>query len=179
MTELSREYGEGLYTLAVEENQQAEWLEQLAQLRDCFHANRDFVRLLSNLSLSKEERVTILDNSLRGQVHPYVLNFLKLVCERGAFYEIDGCIEAYRALYNQDHRVVEAVVTTCRPLTGAQREQLLRRLREMSGKQVTLVEKQDASVMGGVVLEMDGKRYDNSVASRLESVRRVIAGQGV
>lgn len=179
MTELAREYGEGLYALAVEEKLEAEWLEQLNVLKDCFRADKDFVRLLGNLSLAKEERLTILDKALRGQVHPYLLNFLKLICERGAIFEFEGCLSAYRTAFNQDHRVVEAVATTSKPLTDAQRAQLLARLTAMTGKKVMLVEKLDPSVMGGVVLEMDGKRYDNSVASRLENIRRIIAGQNM
>ena len=79
MTELAREYGDGLYALAEEENISREVLDQLLSLRSLFREQPDFVRLLSNMSLSKEERVQILDSVLRGQIHPYLLNFLKII----------------------------------------------------------------------------------------------------
>ena len=177
MTELAREYGDGLYALAVEEGQDTPWLDQLKILRTCFAEQQDFLRLLSNMSLSKEERLSILDETLKGQIHPYLLNFLKILCEHGAMMEFSGCEEAYRLLYNRDHGIVEAVVTTAVPLSDTQRTALQQRLKEMTGKQVTLSEKIDASVMGGVMLEMNGKRYDNTVAHKLADLRRIIAGE--
>lgn len=124
MTELAREYGDGLYALADEENLTAEVLEQMQALKACFREQPDFLRLLSNMSLSKDERVQILDGALRGQVHPYVLNFLKILCERGALSEYEGCVAAYTALYNQAHGITEASVTTAAPLGKDQRKRL-------------------------------------------------------
>ena len=77
MTELSREYGEGLYLLCVEEGLAEQALEELTALKTLFRENPDFCRLVSNHPLSKQERVGILDTALRDQVHLYVLNFLK------------------------------------------------------------------------------------------------------
>ena len=177
MTELAREYGEGLYALCAEENLTDEMLSQLQALKSLFRQQPDFVRLLSNMSLSKQERVGILDGALRGQVHPYLLNFLKILCERGALHEFEGCEGAFRESFNRDHAVVEAAVTTMEPLSAQQREKLLRKLRDMTGKTVHLSEKTDPAVIGGVLLEMNGQRYDNTVRHRLDEIRRAMAGE--
>ncbi len=177
MTELSREYGEGLYLLCMEEDLATQALEELTTLCGLFRENPDFSRLVSNHALSKQERVSILDAALRGQVHQYVLNFLKILCERGVFSEFGSCVEAYRTFYNRDHRVVEAVATTGVPLSDAQRSLLLEKLSAISGKQVQLTEKVDPAVMGGVLLEMEGKRYDNTLRTRLSQMRQVLTGE--
>ena len=98
MTDLSREYGDGLYALCAEEGIAKEVLEQLQALKACFDEQPDFCRLLSNMSLSKQERVGIVDRTLRGQVHPYVLNFLKILCERGALHAFKELLLAFKAL---------------------------------------------------------------------------------
>ena len=170
MTELAREYGDGLYLLAEEENLSREFLEQLLSLKSLFREQPDFVRLLGNMSLSKEERVKILDSVLRGQVHPYLLNFLKILCERCALNEYEGCLAAFKALYNQEHGIVEATVTTAVPLDDEQRARLAEKLSAMTDKTVSLVEKIDESLMGGVLLEMNGQRYDNTLKNRLKSI---------
>ena len=172
MTERGREYGEGLYELCREENIQA--LPQLQMLMDCFRQQPDFVRLLSNHALPKTQRTSILDDTLQGQVHPYVLNFLKILCERGLLNEFEGCVAAYRQRYNQDNAIVEARVTTAAPLTEDERQKLLARLQSMTGKQVELIQRVNPSVMGGVLLEMEGKRYDSTIRHRLESIRRAM-----
>ena len=177
MTELSREYGEGLYLLCKEEELATDAFEQLTTLRELFGQNPDFSRLVSNHSLSKQERVGILDNALRSQVHLYVLNFLKILCERGIFGEFGSCVDAYTACYNRDHRVVEAVATTSAPLSPEQRQKLLEKLCGVTGKQVQLTEKVDPAVIGGVLLEMEGKRYDNTLKHRLGQMRQVLTSE--
>ena len=47
----------------------------------------------------------------------------------------------------------------------------------MTGKQIELIEKVDSAVMGGVLLEMNGKRYDNTVRHRLAEIRDVLTGR--
>ena len=166
-----------MYALAAEENIAKDVLEEMYQLKCCFKEQPEFVRLLSNMALGKEERLGILDNALRGQVHPYLLNFLKILCERGVLSEFAGCEEAYRELYNKDHAVVEAHVTTGEALDDNQRALLIEKLRKMTDKEIVLLEKVDPKVIGGVLLEMNGRRYDNTVRHRLESVRRAMVGE--
>lgn len=175
MTELAREYGEGLFDLCREEGIEAEALEQLSALRALFREQGDYIRLLSNMSLPRQERLDILDRTLRGQAHPYLLNFLKILCERGALHELSGCEAAFRACYDRLHGVVEAAVTTSEPLSATQRARLLEKLGQMTGRAVRLAEKVDPAVLGGVLLEMDGQRYDSTVRGRLQAVRQALS----
>ncbi len=177
MTEFGREYGDGLYALCAEEQIEKTVLDELRALRQLFRENPDFIRLLSNMSVSKAERVGIADSALRGQVNPYVLNFIKILIERGAMYDYADCFDAYQACYNADHHVAEAEVTTARALSDEQRGRLIRKLSDMTGKEVVLKESIDASVLGGVLLQMDGKRYDNTLRHRLDDIRQSIAGE--
>ena len=170
MTELAREYGDGLYALTEEENISKEVLEQLITLKNLFREQPDFIRLLGNMSLSKQERVQIIDQVLRSQVHPYLLNFLKILCERNALNEYEGCLSAFKTLYNQAHGIVEAMVTTAVALDDEQRARMTEKLSAMTGKTVVLNEKVDASLVGGVLLEMNGQRYDNTLKNRLKSI---------
>lgn len=170
MTELAREYGDGLYALTEEENISKEVLEQLITLKNLFREQPDFIRLLGNMSLSKQDRVQIIDQVLRGQVHPYLLNFLKILCERNALNEYEGCLSAFKTLYNQAHGIVEAMVTTAVALDDEQRARMTEKLSAMTGKTVVLNEKVDASLVGGVLLEMNGQRYDNTLKNRLKSI---------
>ena len=116
-------------------------------------------------------------SALRGQVHPYVLNFLKILCERGALHEFEGCVSAFTALYNQAHGIVEASVTTGVPLEAGQRTRLIDKLSAMTGKRIVLSEKVDPGVMGGVLLEMNGKRYDNTLRHRLEAIHAALTAE--
>ncbi len=177
MTEFGREYGEGLYALCAEEKIERDVLEEVQALKESFRENGDFLRLLGNMTLGKEQRVAIVDDTLKGSVHEYVLNFIKLLVERGAMHEFAECADAYRACYNREHGVVEAEVTTAHPLGESQRAKLIGKLQSMTGREVVIKEKVDPSVLGGVLLQMDGKRYDNTVVHRLKAIQQAMAGE--
>lgn len=176
MTEFGREYGEGMYALCAEEKIERDALLELQELRDAFAQNPDFVRLLGNMALSKQERVGIVEETFQGGLHEYVLNFLKLLVERGGIYAFAECVDAYRDCYNRDHQVAQAEITTAQPLNDAQRERLRQKLQSLSGREVVIKEKVDPSVLGGVVLQMDGKRYDNTVLHRLQAIKQAMTG---
>ena len=96
MTEIARMYGGSLYDLAAEEGLETRILGELEEVNALFKANPDYLHLLSIPSIPKKERCGLLDEALRGQVHLYVLNFLKILCEKGTLRELGGCTRAYR-----------------------------------------------------------------------------------
>ena len=172
MTELAREYGEGLFDLAKEEKLLDPIHEELDALRGILRGEPRYVRLLQSHALTKAERLGILDESLRGRVHTYVLTFMKLLLERGALNEFPDCARYFHQRWLEEKGVVEAHVTTASPLTDAQRAALSRRLREISGKEIELLVSVDPAVMGGLRVDMEGHRYDNTIRHRLDLMRR-------
>ena len=68
-------------------------------------------------------------------------------------------------------------MTTSAPLTEEQRRKLLIKLGSMTGHQISLREKVDSQLIGGVLLEMDGKRYDNTLRHRLQSIHQALVGK--
>ena len=176
MTEFSREYGDGLFELCQEEGLDTEVLSQLDCLKRLFRDEPRFSKLLMNMTLSREERLDMVDHTLRGQVHPYILNFIKILVERGAVSEFSACVDAYRERYGKAHDIAEADVTTAAPLNDAQRKAMIQRLERMTGQTIRLKEHTDPAVIGGVLLKLNGKQYDNTLQHRLDSIRRVISG---
>ena len=78
MTETAKMYGGSLYDLAAEEGLETRILGELDEVQQLLKQNPDYLRLLSTPSIPKKERCGLLDEALRGQVHLYVLNFLKI-----------------------------------------------------------------------------------------------------
>ena len=174
MTQAGSIYGQALYTLAHEEGLCAEILEQLNVLEPCFRAEPDFVRLLTSPNLSKQERCAILDDSFRGKVHPYVLNFLKILTEKGYMKHFADCCKAFEEQYNLDNGILPVTVITAVALSDAQTEKLSEKLSRVTGKQIKLLQKIDPSVLGGVRLDYDGKRLDDTVSHRMDAIRGLL-----
>ena len=116
MTKTAKIYGDSLYDLAAEEKLTEEILPQMEQVAVLFKENPDYLTLLSEPSIPKTERVGLLDRAFEGQLSLYLLNFLKLLCESGMLREYRDSCRQFKARYNEDHNIAEAVVTTAEPL---------------------------------------------------------------
>ena len=174
MTQIGNVYGESLYELAKDENLTAELGGQLKVLKDCFAQEPAFVTLLSTPSLSKAERCQILDDSFRGTVHAYVLNFLKILTEKGYMRFFSDCCDSFAALYNQDNGILPVTAVTAVALTDAQTQKLAEKLNKITGKQIELHNRIDPSCLGGVRLDYDGQRLDDTVSHRMDAIRNVL-----
>jgi F-type H+-transporting ATPase subunit delta len=170
MTQIANAYAQGLYALAKDEALTEEILQQLQTLGEAFAQEPAFCRLLSMPNVGKAERLEIVDRSFRDKVHPYVLNFLKILTERGYAVHFFDCCKAYREFYNEDHGILPVRAVTALPLTEAQKTKLTEKLADITGKIVELTNKVDPACLGGVCLDYDGKRVDGTVKSRLDGM---------
>ena len=174
MTEVGTIYGGALYDLAAGEALSKEILVQLMALSEGFAQEPAFQKLLSSHSLSKQERCKILDDSFSGKVHPYVLNFLKLLTEKGYIRHFGDCCNAYRIRYNEAHNILPVTAVTAVALTQEQSARLTEKLEKITEKTVELTNRIDAQILGGVRLDFDGKSVDDTLANRLASISHLL-----
>ena len=174
MTEAAAIYGQALYDLARDEGLSQKILGELTALDQSLRAEPAFVQLLSAPNIPKEERVRILDQSFRGKLHPYVLNFLKILTEKGYIKHFSACCQAYRQHYNQDNGIMPVTAYTAVPMSEAQRRKLTAKLSAVTGKTIELRCRIDPEALGGVRLDFDGKQVDGTVRRRLEDIRGIL-----
>ena len=143
MTETARVYGGSLYELAQEEHLEEEILSEMKEIRALFRENPEYPRLLSEPSIPRKERIGLIDAAFGSQAEPYLVNFIKLLCEKNLLREFGGCQEAFQRRYYAAHNIAEAVVTSAASLSKEQEELLKKKLETMSGKTVVMELKTD------------------------------------
>ena len=174
MTDAAKNYGGALYELARDEGLSLQLLEQLNVLNDSFTAEPGFVKLMATPSIPKAERCQILDDSFRSKIHPYVLNFMKILTEKGYIREFASCCQVYRNRYNQDNGILPVTAVTAVPLADELKERLLHKLSQVTGKKIDLNCRVDPDTLGGVRLDFDGKQVDGTVRRRLDDIRAIL-----
>lgn len=174
MTDAANVYGQALYELARDEGLSPRILGELKVLKTSFAQEPGFVQLLASPTVPKQERCQILDSSLRSQVHPYVLNFLKILTEKGYIRHFDRSCDAFKRAYNQDNGIMEVTAVTAAALSDALRRKLENKLSAITGKTIDLTCRVDPGILGGVRLDWDGKQLDGTVRRRLDDIRDIL-----
>ena len=170
MTERAGVYGGSLYDLAAEENLTKTIMEQLLAVKAIFRENPDYIRLLSEPAIKKAERLKMIDDAFASSCEKYLINFIKLLCERNLLGEYEGCCETFVKRYNADNNIAEAVVTSAVALSPEQLKALTAKLEARSGKSVSLTQKLDPKVLAGIKVELEGVQLDGTLSGRLSGI---------
>ncbi len=172
MTTTAKEYGEGLYELARDEHVLEQVHGEVLELSEILKAEPRFLTLITSRAIEREARVRVVDETFGGRAHTFIVNFMKLLVEKERGDILPDALAYFHQRYNEDMGIVEARVTSAVPLTDNDLEALRQKLHDISKKQVHLLTKVDPSVIGGVRVEMDGRRYDNTIQNKLGRLRQ-------
>lgn len=174
MTEISKEYAEALFALAAEAGEQESVMRALETVMQTLGENDELMELLSSPAIALTERIAVIERCYAATLPETVVSFLQLLCEKGRIRHIGACTEEYRRLLDVCRAVKTAHVTSAVPLNGSEIAALTEKLSSMSGCTVQLCCTVDPSILGGVIVEMDGRVTDGSLRHRLQEVKEVI-----
>lgn len=169
-----KEYAEALFLLAAEENIKKEIGETLTAMEDAFCENPVFLELLSSPAVPMEERLSIIEKTF-SSLERYGISFLKLLCERGHLPGFSEMVQTYRELVEIAGKVSTAQVVSAVELTEEEKTSLLKKLEKQCGHTVTAEYRVDKELLGGIVIEIDGKVIDASLRNRLNDIKEVMS----
>jgi F-type H+-transporting ATPase subunit delta len=174
---LSRRYGKAFFQLAQEEKREEAIGQEIEQFLNAYTSSA-LQTVLNNPAFDMERRKKILVEIGKAlQVSPLAVHFLSLLLERDRLNYLPSIVAYYRRLLNETRGRVEARVVAASPLDGAALERLRGALRGISGKEVLLHEETNSELIGGLLVELEGKIYDGSVRTQLENMKERITRQ--
>lgn len=103
-----------------------------------------------------------------------VRRLIDLLADRDRLSILPDVAAAFVERQHDAMRVAEAEVVTAVPLTPATRAALAEALGRVSGKTVTLTERVDPAIVGGVVARIGTFVYDASVAGQLGRLKQTL-----
>lgn len=139
----------------------------------------DFEAVLSSRMVSHEDKVAILDRTVKPQASELFLNFLKVLSERGRLNALRPIRRAARELHDQMRGRVRVNVSTATELGDEAASKIAEKLRGLLGQEPTLQRRTDPNLIGGVVLRIGDTLYDGSIAARLEQLRQQMIQRSV
>jgi len=166
----AKRYAEAVLQLAKEKGRLEEWAEQLDFIARVL-GHPEVAEALDNARLPVAQKLRILEEYLVG-LDPLVLNLAKLLVARGRAHLAGDIAEAYRELVDEERGIVHAHVTTAVPLSEEEKQALVRRLEEATGRKVVLHDQVDEGIIGGMVIRIGDRLIDGSTRSQLMALRR-------
>jgi len=165
----ARRYAEAAFEIGRADGTLDAWEQDLAVL-SALLADPDLRSLVEHpaVAFGDKERVV---RRLAGETTPEALNLVLLMVRRGRPGAIGRMVEHFADLLRRHRGVSLAEVRTALPLEEAQRDEVVARLRQLTGDKIEINEVVDESLIGGITVRIGDRLYDSSVRNRLERLR--------
>ena len=173
MAQVINEYAKALFDLSEETGTTKEISAQLDIVLAAVEENPEYLDFLSSPNIPKSERVNAVEQAF-SELHEYVVSFVSLLCEKGRIREIKECISEFKQLCDAADKISVAQVSSAVELSENQKQALIRKLEKMCGNKVVLDCRVDTSLLGGMVVGIDGKIIDGSLKHQLHQLKEVM-----
>jgi F-type H+-transporting ATPase subunit delta len=148
--------------------------EELGDLATAVETVDELRALLENPEVDSRVKADILQQVVRGS-DELVVNFVRLLAEKGRAREIREVVEEFEALAAAEQRILDVELTTAHELSDEEFGRILGRIEAASGRKVQATRRVDPELIGGIVLQAGSMRLDASVRGRLERLRHDLA----
>jgi len=165
-------YASALFELATEANQIDDVSNALDGFTALLDSSADLDRLVLSPVFTADEQVAAIGAVLKkAEIGGLAANFLQLVAAKRRLFALRSIISGYRALVADAKGIVPAEVTVAAPLSDKNRQAVIEALEARAGKTISLTEKVDPAIIGGLVVKMGSKMIDASLKTKLNAMK--------
>lgn len=173
---VARRYSQALFQLAQEKKLIHEVNEDLQGLVKVIEGNPELITLLTSPKFSLERKKKMVAE-IFASVQPIVLNTLQFLIDKKRMNEIVGIAEDYKVLAAESQGAAEATVYSTRELTEEEKAEISASFSKLVGKQkLAITNIIDTSLLGGARIKIGNYIFDNTVVSKLDSLKRTLVG---
>lgn len=165
----------GLFEAAKEEEVLDKVYDDVCGIKGCFAENPDFLSTLCSPPFNTRERCDMLERVFKNNVHPFVLNSLKILYENKTQCSFDTLAAEFFKAYEKEKGILHVKVYSARIMPEDERELLKCRLERDTGKTVILQLFIDEKLVGGLKYKYDNKVFDGGVSGNLFHLKEKIA----
>ena len=102
-------------------------------------------------------------------------SFVQYLAKKRALGGAEAIMDEYQQLYNEKHGIVIATVTSISPLSDAAKKELTESLKtKYHAKDVQIVEKTNARILGGMKIQVGDEVYDSSIRNSLNQLQTAL-----
>ncbi len=169
--EVAEPYAEALMSVAQSNDLTQRFGEDVATLLSLLQESPEFQQFLSNPIVKAEDKKAVLQRIGGEQLHPFMMNFLKLLIDRRRVLFLEGICKHYQALIRQLNQTILAEVTSAVELSDEQKQAVREKAMAMaSANQVELDTKIDPDLIGGVIIKVGSQVIDASLRGQLRRI---------
>lgn len=170
---LATRYAKSLIDLAIELNQldtisaDMKWLYQISK------SNPDFVAVLRSPIIKADKKEKIIESVTIGRINSITTSFIKLLVKKGREINLPEIASAFITQFNVLKSIHQVKLSTAIPISDEIKNAIIEKVKTTStGKNFELETVVNEDLIGGFVLEANGKLVDFSILRDLNDIKK-------
>ncbi|WLT31169.1 ATP synthase F1 subunit delta [Geothrix sp. PMB-07] len=168
----ARRYAKALLQIGDKQGNVPQLQQELESVAAAVAANADLSRLVASPLVLPTKKAEVFETILvAAKVSETLRHFFRVVAEAGRLNLLPELRRTFADLVDERAGIVEAKVSSAQSLTEAQEKALVASLAVRTGKTIRLSWHQDASLLGGVKVQVGSTVLDASLQGQLRQLK--------
>lgn len=151
-------------------------LADLRYVRNVISDSKDLRTMLSSPVIRKAIKTAVLREIFASNISALTMDFLAFINDKGREAFLQEAIAAFEEVYNEARAILNVIIESATTLSDDVREKVVTSMASVTGKKIEPIFKVNASLIGGLTIQVHDMRYDGSILSQLSALYAQLAG---
>ncbi len=165
-------YAKAILSFALEQSKEVEVNNDMLMVVSTIEESKDLQLVLNSPVLKAESKKAALKEIFSSKVSGLTIGLIDLLVENKRLSILTDVAKKYTVIFDELKGIEVAKVTTAVPLTEALNTQVLAKIKEVTGKEASIENIIDPSIIGGFILRIGDIQYDASISNKLQVLKR-------
>ncbi|MBL4654786.1 MAG: ATP synthase F1 subunit delta [Bacteroidia bacterium] len=134
--------------------------------------NKELLLMLKSPLIPGDKKSDILKSIFADQFHTLSISIFDIIIRKKRESILNEIAKAFFDLYNEEKGIISASITSAYPLNEDLRKDIIHLLSQETNSMITLKEDVDKKLIGGFIIDIEGKQIDTSIKSKLRDLKR-------
>ncbi|PIF06636.1 MAG: ATP synthase F1 subunit delta [Draconibacterium sp.] len=164
-------YAKAFFSAAKESSMLDQLKSDIQLVMDVCKNSSEFILLLDSPVVKASKKIKLIGQIFQGKVQDITLGFLSLIVKNKREAHIPAICRNFIDLVRKDQNIKSATLITATTVSDEVKEKIKQLLEKQFNSKVELEDKVEEKIIGGLILRMDDKQFDASVATRLANIK--------
>jgi len=171
-TRAALRYAKAALSFAQKEGSESIVYNDMQLIEATIQESRDLDVLLKSPIIKLSDKVKALEAVFGAKISNYSKGVIKLLVNNKRLSLLEIVASDYQIIYDHLKAVEVAKVTTAIPITPELRQQVLAKIKELTGKESNLTNEVKPEIIGGFILRVGDLQYDASIVKSFRELEK-------
>ena len=169
---VAKRYARALFELAIEHNNLENVFSQVKSFSNTLKKDKRLRNYFLSPKIEKNQKVQALETLLQNKVDKIVFHFLLLLIKKNRMEYFDQIVFFLDRFNDKKNNRLNAQITSVISLEKEQLNEISGMISKSFDAQVVLENKVNPEILGGLIVQVEGKIIDDSILYQLQSLRQ-------